>query len=388
MEELSREASFDETAGSQPTNLDDPIFDADDPVEPGPEDADFLAGDDVLGGPAADELNQVTWPADAQAPDYAYVAHLEAPEVFDLTATALRRICGAARYAPFQGNGVVAFALRGATLDGLHEVERKPSIRLGVTRPDHRHFRCVIGFWHLEDDLLTAFTGSTVPCRRAIFSARRGGDPSNMLPTGLYASYVWRHKALRPALRISKGNDSSASLEAGAPVTILRTMNDDRIDTLDPFMNATPFDNVHCSYFLEEDDRLGASFSSWGCLTVRGTKDPSHQWKKFQAVLNGVGMRNRIDLLVATGKDAALASSDATAGALTGLRQGSTGPEVSRLQAALAMTQAAEFGAVTADKFTARQRAFNDMAGLGKVADCILTPGLAGRMGLDIFAGV
>ena len=32
-----------------------------------------------------------------------------------------------------------------------------------------------------------------------------GGDPSNLLPTGLYTSYVWRHKKLRPALRMSTG---------------------------------------------------------------------------------------------------------------------------------------------------------------------------------------
>lgn len=385
-EEISQETAFDEDAGSVPTNLNDPIFDTADPVEPGPEDADFLQDDGTLGEPAAAGLNQVTWPADDQAPDYAYVAHLDAPEEFDLTAGTLKRICAASRYAPFSGKGLVAFALRGAELDGVHEVERKQAIRVGVTRPDHRHFRCIIGFWHLESDLLTAFTGSTVPCRRAIFSARRGGDPSNMLPTGLYVSYVWRHKNLRPALRMSQGNSSDGSLEAGAPVTILRTANNDSIDTTDSFLNATPFDNVHCSYFLDEDDRLGASFSSWGCLTVRGTKEPSHQWKKFQAVLTDLGMRNRIDLLVATGKDAALASNDATAGAVTGLRQGSSGPEVSRLQAVLGVNQTAEFGAVTADRFTTRQRAFNDTAGRGKVADGILTPGLASRMGLEVFA--
>jgi len=51
-----------------------------------------------------------------------------------------------------------------------------------------------------------------------------------------------------------------------------------------------------------------AAFSSAGCLTVRGRKDPSDQWKKFQAVLNELGQGKRCDLVLLTGRDAGIAA--------------------------------------------------------------------------------
>jgi hypothetical protein len=145
------------------------------------------------------------------------------------------------------------------------------------------------------------------------------------------------------------------------------------LDTSDIFDSSTPLDNVHCSYFLSESDKVGAEFSSWGCLTVRGERTPAQQWKMFQKVLTDVGLKSRVDPMLATGKEAALvatgrcdaAALEATLGAL---RQGSRGEKVKRVQAQLGVNQSGFWGAGT---FTGRQRSLNDAAGKGRVADGI-----------------
>lgn len=380
--------AFDENAADAPMDLGAPIFsqpDSED-IEPGPGDEGFI-GEQApsLAGPAAD-LSNVLWPDDGKAPDYAYLADVAATDEFLLTQAALLEICKANSYMPYQGKKLVAFALRGAMLDGVHEAVMQNAIRIKVTRPDHRNFRCLIGFWHLDIGKLTLFTGSTVPCRAAVAGYASGGEKSNMLPTGLYTTYVWRHKNLKPALRMSRGNASEADLEAGSPVAVLRSQNNTVIETTDPFKVSVPYDNVHCSYYLNQVSNLGACFSSWGCLTVRGMMKPSDQWKKFQQILLQLGMKNRIDLIVATGKDAALAE-DGKVGALRALRQGSQGDQVAKLQQALGLSRTGMFGAVTADKLTTAQRAFNNQHGKGPVADCVFTPDLDAQMGLGVFSG-
>lgn len=352
--------------------------------QPGPEDSPSDVNE--IAGPAAADLEIVRWPSsDAEAPDFAYLSEIQAPRKFELSADVLDAMVRAARYSPYRDKGILAFALRGARLVDGHEAERQDKVAVEVTRPDHRSFQCLLGFWHLDTGTISAYTGSTVPCRRAIFSARRGGDPSNMLPTGQYIFYVWRHKNIWPALRMSTGNGTDNALESTQQVTVLRSRNDDRIDTTDIFDLSVPADNVHCAYYTDEQVYEGASFSSWGCLTVRGTRNPSHQWARYQSVLSDLGYRHRIDLMLGTGKEASLASQPGGSAHLVALRPGSTGDEVKRLQEALGMVQSGTFGPVTADKFTSLQRAFNDRQGRGRIADGILTPALAAEMGLNVF---
>lgn len=380
--EFSPDDLFDPAADRRPGDVADFAMREDPGAEPDPDDLDDSLTE--AGGP---DLSRVTWPEDARAPDYAWLKDMAEPESFELTADVLEGVVQAGRFDPFRDRGLVAFALRGARLAEGHEAVLQRAIRIETARPDHRRFRCVLGFWHVQTGRVTAFTGSTVPCRLAIAGFAAGGDRSNMLPTGLYTTYVWRHKRLRPALRMSTGNASDAALEAGAQVTVLRSRNDTTLDTTDIFDRGDPpLDNVHCSFFLNEDARLGAAFSSWGCLTVRGRKDPSDQWKTYQEVLSDYGTRNRLDLLVVTGKEAALHAGRAVGAAqLVALRPGSKGGEVSRLQQALGIGDSDFFGPVTADRFTGFQRAFNERNGRGRVADGVLTPSRATEMGLGVF---
>ena len=343
-------------------------------AEPGPESLPPL-GDpaDPAVRTSSASLDQVTFPEDGKAPDYAYLAGQPAPDRFELTGDVLASIAKLNHYDLKKTDGAVAFALRGAALEDGHEAVEATAVTMRNVRPDHRNFRCVVGIWWPERGRITAFTGSTVPCRLAIYRYANGGDLSNMLPTGAYTFYVWRHKSIRPALRMGL---SAADPEAGAPATVLRNRNNLMLDTTDPFTPAVPYDNVHCSYYLEENPRLGASFSSWGCLTVRGADTPSHQWKSFQSILSGFGERSRVDLMLATGLDAALVQQ---AGGDDGLlkpvqeaiRHGSTGVVVARLQLRLGIGETGVFDHDLVDKWTGRQRSLFADAGEGRVADGI-----------------
>jgi hypothetical protein len=359
-------------------------------AQPGPEDLD-VTSPEALAETASIDLSQVRWPSDDRnAPDYAYVAEELDPGRFLLTPDAIEALLRLNRYAPDRSKETIAFALRGASLLSGHEVEDVDEVKLESVRPDHRNFRCVLGYYFTNTRRLSVFSGSTVPCRRAVWGFVNGGDASNMLPTGLHTLFVWRHKALRPALRMGR---SSADPETGAQATVLRTTNDTILGTQDTFDLSVPLDNVHCSYFLQEDSFLGATFSSWGCLTVRGEKTPSQQWKKFQKTLGDLGARTRVDLLLASGKDIALieagqgdpASLEQKMGAL---RRGSQGPEVKRLQEKIGFTGSAvdgHFGPATLHRFASIQRQLNQELGHGPKADGIYSRDMEAKSGWDIF---
>ena len=213
-------------------------------------------------------------PRGKNTPDYAYLSEIRCEETFNLSGEAIDKIIVANRYAPNFGENAIAIAIRGAQLVQGDAQEEQSLIKLKVVRPDHRSFKCVLGFYFPKTRLLSLFTGSTVPCRLAIKGYASGGDRSNLLPTGMYKYYIWRHKNLTPALRLAAGDQSTEELETGGQATVLRSTNDFVLGTKDTFDLSRPLDNVHCSYYLAENARLGASFSSWGCLTVRGQKSP------------------------------------------------------------------------------------------------------------------
>jgi hypothetical protein len=338
---------------------------------------------------AARDYSGIRWPDPDHAPDFAWIAGVEAPVQIKLSPKTFEALFRLNRYAPSREAGVIAFALRGATLDDGHSAIKRDVVALTVAEPNHRNFRCVIGFYYHEEGKISAFTGSTVPCRKAVFGSKHGGDPSNMLPTGLYAYYVWRHKTLKPALRLAK---SETDLETGGRATVLRNSADLMLDTSDIFSPSSPLDNVHCSYYLDENADLGAQFSSWGCLTVRGTKAPSHEWAMFQSVLNDVGLKSRVDLILTTGKEASIVANggndaeklEPTLGAL---RQGSRGEEVKLVQQKLGLEASGFWGAETADAFTGRQRALSEDAGNGAVADGIYGRGADALTRWGVFEG-
>jgi hypothetical protein len=162
----------------------------------------------------ASPLDAVQWPAnDAISPDYAHLAGIAAPASFTLTPEVLDRVISANGFQPSGTNDAVAFALRGARLKSGLDTEVAGAIELEDVRPNHLEFRCVIGFYFTAKRTLSLYTGSTVPCRKAVHGFMMGGEASNLLPTGLYSYYVWRHKTLQPALRLSSSNASVDALE-------------------------------------------------------------------------------------------------------------------------------------------------------------------------------
>ncbi|WP_043352979.1 hypothetical protein [Methylobacterium sp. B1] len=336
---------------------------------------------------AAHDYSGIRWPDQAHAPDFAWIAGLEAPAKLKLSPETFETLFKLNRYTPSREASVIAFALRGATLDDGHSAIERDEVALTLAEPNHRNFRCVIGFYFHKEGKISAFTGSTVPCRKAVYGSKNGGDASNMLPTGLYTYYVWRHKKLKPALRLGK---SKSDLESGGRATVLRNSADLMLDTTDTFSPSTPLDNVHCSYYLDENADLGAQFSSWGCLTVRGTKAPSHEWAKFQSVLKDVGLKSRVDLILTTGKEASIVANSGNDAeklepTLGALRQGSRGDEVKRIQQKLGLEASGYWGAETADAFTGRQRALSRDAGKGPVADGIYGRGADALTGWSVF---
>ena len=352
-------------------------------AQPDPEHPDFLRQVEPRTSARSVSLSDVFWPTDdREAPDYAFIADLPEATKFDLTAETLETLFEAGRYRPHRSDGVIAFALRGATLVNNDEVEHALAVPIQTLRPDHRKFRCVLGFYFTKTKRLHAYTGSTVPCRKAVASYASGGSAANMLPTGLHTFYIWRHRNLKPALRMGR---SGVDPETGAPTTVLRSRNNGEMETLDVFDYSTPYDNVHCSYYLSEDPGLGSSFSSWGCLTVRGLKDPSDQWERFQNVLIDLGSRTQVDLLLTTGKEASLAADGGHTDSLTALRAGSRGPEVGRLQRQLGMSETGYLGARTLDKMTGAERRHNDSFGNGRHATGIYTPTLDASTGWGVF---
>jgi hypothetical protein len=132
-----------------------------------------------------------------------------------------------------------------------------------------------------------------------------------------------------------------------------------------------------------------ASFSSAGCLTVRGKQVASDQWAKFQAVLNQLGQGKRCDLVLLTGRDAGIAAAMLLGGQsnddaalrreLVRLRPGSQGLEVSRMREKLGLSAGTYFGPVTKKKLTERQTQ------QGQRADGIFTPELDKIWGWHVF---
>jgi len=199
-----------------------------------------VAGDSEALALPASALEQITWPQDKEAPDYAFLTTEAEPGDFLLSAAVLEGLFTANSFEPFRDHGVVAFALRGAELKAGHEALEVGQVEVRSVRPDHMTLKCLLGFYFLETGKLSVFSGSTVPCRKAVHAqASSAGRVSNMLPTGMYTYHVWRHRDLPVALRLCVGNASVETLERGAVATVLRNRNDRMIDTLDLFDKST-----------------------------------------------------------------------------------------------------------------------------------------------------
>ena len=143
-------------------------------------------------------------------------------------------------------------------------------------------------------------------------------------------------------------------------------------------------------------DNVHPAFSSAGCLTVRGsterfTNNATQQWQRFLARIQQIPVNGRIDLLLLTGAEGAIAAEmrvagmagDAAAvdGALGRLRVGSRGDRVGRLQSFLAIGADGAFGPATKAALTEKQKAVEPL----DTADDVHSPRTDVLFGLDIF---
>ncbi len=345
------------------------------------------------------EVPQVGWPNhDVNAPDY---AHLETPPrdtIFSLIPDDLELLIQANHFAPQGHDGTIVFGLRGAELTAGHQVENATSLDVRDVRPNHLTFRCVMGFFNRDSGRLSAYTGSTVPnaaSMRRYFKWQNGlGSESwaNMLPTGCYAfrraSHGWDRQReewkVPVALRLTR---PGASTDGKA--TVLRTKNDLTYGTKDFWHTSVPTDNIHPAFST-------TAFSSAGCLTVRGsserfTNNATEQWKRFLSRIQQIPLNGRIDLLLLTGAEGAIAASmraGGTAGdtasvvkSLGRLRVGSRGDRVSQLQTFLDTSVDGAFGPATKAALTERQKTVEPL----DKADGVYAPRMDALFGLDIF---
>jgi predicted chitinase/peptidoglycan hydrolase-like protein with peptidoglycan-binding domain len=341
---------------------------------------------------------QVAWPtSDADAPDY---AHLEPegrePKIgdkqFDISGEDLELLARANGFEPTGYDDRFVFAFRGATIVGGDTLEAVDKIRLEETRPNHRDFRCVIGYYSRRTKKLSVFKASTVPNVNYMTNYYKKkndiGDytstDANMLPTGCYIYRVGGHSGnkINPALRMT----DPENLTKDGKVTTLRTFQDLTYSHDDLWDKCEPYDNIHCAYAYD-------SFSSAGCQTIQGP-DGAGPWGRFQAVLKTLRANTRLDYMLLTGREASIAAylrskdqhkaPDILARYLGRLRHGSYGEAVKRLQQRLGTSVTGYFGPATKQALVELQKK------QGLRMDGVYAPALDARLGWDVMkvAGV
>ncbi len=357
---------------------------------------------------ATSDWAKVKWPAnDDDAPDYHHVLAADraafSGKTFDLSARELELLIGANAFDPLRNNGRIVFALRGAELvqsaadsKTVDQQVDRPSLTLRDTRPNHRDFRCVIGVYDLTTERLSGFAASTVPNPKAVSSYVANGQSGNLTPTGCYRLNVGWHLVSKPERKIP-----GCLVENARTKAVIRSSNNHSYELTDDWFADRPTgNNLHPA-----KSESSASFSSWGCLVVRGNyvcgpnrEKGTHteQWGAFRKALGlaatGTAEHGReYDVVVLTGLEAAIAGDIVRQGAaavrsavderLARLRQGSRGERVKKLQAKLGAPVTGAFDCTFTKAFADRQK--KDLAGK---SDGIFSPVLDRQWRLDVFA--
>jgi hypothetical protein len=309
---------------------------------------------------------------DQNNPEYRHLPQESSKSTFQFTAQDLELLIKANRFDPHFGtHGKLLFGLRGARLvSGGHSQIDQNALTLEDTRPNHRDFRCVIGVYDRENKKLSGFTASTVPNAGAVvkcynhynFGTKKQG---NMLPTGCYELCVGTHygsATVTGVFRLGNGPMPANASEA----TVLRSGNDVIYGTKDLWDRCTPKDNVHPAFGTQ-------SFSSLGCLTVRGSfrggDRHTHEWGMLREAAGLRGSQDklgtRFDIVLLTGLDAATAvglrtknaTDDSSVDEALGcLRHGSRGDQVAALQRELSLNGDSSFGPKTKAELAKRQQ--------------------------------
>lgn len=360
-------------------------------TSPDAPDAEFRSGAPT----EAEELPPIRWSADADHPDYAHshaaaVPGLALERQFSVNADVFDLLVSANGFRPVGKNGLIAFGIRGARLIDADARENVQSFVIEDLRPDHSSFNCTIGLFDTQTRLFRAYSGSTVPNQdwmRRYYRKIRGlagkSGNSNLLPAGCYVFRVGTHgfnhkHPVTPALRLTDPDD----LSTDGACTVLRTSNDLAYAHDDLWDRCTPLDNIHCAY-------SDTSFSSAGCQTIKGA-DGTGPWGAFQGVIGTLGTNARVDYVLLTGRDYAIAAAIRSArrqeeaalvqGCLGRLRVGSHGEAVRALQIRLGFTgRSAYFGPMTREALIAVE------AAKGLVSDGIYAPADDLATGWEVF---
>jgi|GEM_PF-1723024 len=298
---------------------------------------------------------------DKNSTEYAHLSNLPKDQHFKFTPEDLELLVDLNHFELQGHQEKIVFGLRGAAIKSGHQVENVNMLELKDLRPDHVNLRCVIGFYDFVEKKFWAYTASTVPNARNMHAYYRkvhgiSGRKlmSNMLPSGAYtyrrASHGWdrrRNKWKVPrALRLTNSGTKS-----DGKTIVLRSRNDLVYGNADYWQKTTPMDNIHPAFST-------TTFSSAGCLTIRGTNQRytnsgSAQWKRFLIHISQMGSGDPIDLLLLTGSDAAtitkfrednnIGNQSMPRENLERLRIGSTGNKVKKLQSFLEIDQTGIF---------------------------------------------
>ncbi len=368
-----------------PTIFPSTVFESAAPTSP--EEDDYIP--EILeGAPAGrgfERARPVSWAAnDLFSPCYSHLLvdggdAVQGPKAFEFGKAEFDLLLKANRFAPKGHYDVVAFGLRGARLKGAEKFELVDRVPLVDARPDHQHYQCVIGYYFRNLGKFSASTGSTVPWHQYMSAGKLA---FNLLPPGCYIYKKGDHRPqtesrwVVPALRLSDANGS----ESGE-VTVLRTKKDAIFDFADDWSRCKPSDNIHCAY-------SNSKFSSLGCQTIKGGMHDGH-WVDFQATIRTLPTNARVDYVLLTGSECAIAWSLLSSGTppadaevqrrLGRLRAGSEGAEVSRLQAALEIPDTGYFGASTKERLAAVQAAKQ------LPPDGVYSPVIEAKLGWSVF---
>lgn len=316
------------------------------------------------------QVSDAYWPANPRnAPDTWHVPGNSSDVDFELTYALTHRILEAGCFRPDTStNGKYTLALRGCVIaGGASKEEDQPSIRFRATRPDHEAFLCSIGVVDTSKETLSFYMASTVPRRTGMLKYYNKinfeypwSSRCNMLPSGCYQYCVGTHYGdsgkVTFVLRLGNGPEPKSAGEA----VVLRTTNDLCYGVQDIWDRTKPADNIHPA-------ALKVSFSSIGCLTLKGTQGAGSDyssatgpWKSFRKKLGfeNENLATRFDVVLVTGHEAAAiaAVGQSPIDPLLCLRQGSQGDMVAALQQHLGLTPDKSFGPATTEALVARQR--------------------------------
>lgn len=363
-------------------------------AEPWAEQATSLTS---LGSPNAFERSgrrlssaDVGWVSNSKNnPDYWHVPDAYTNKTFKLTADVISELVRLGHYKPVTaGHGKLVIALRGAILaDGSRSVTDRSSIDLRSVNPDHKKFRCLLGVLDTASKRISLYQGSTVPNTWAVaqhYNWRNGHRSkllANILPTGCYEYCHGTHygsQQVEGVLRLGNTPNPPSS-----SVTVLRSSNDAVYGTQDDWDYCRPADNIHPAFGKN-------SFSSLGCLTVRGTHNNGHhsgEWADFRKAvgLDQTQQGTRYDLLLTTGAEAAAISSlmddNSALNSLRRISHGSQGEFVGKLQKQLNVSVDNFFGGKSKAALCRVQRTNL----IGNIATGIYVPQMDELLNFDVF---